>query len=273
MSLIKIIRENKRLIELLYVYEVCKVKSRHSKLLYEYFSRKNKMEATFEIEDLIDLFDYELTDININSWSKLNTNILSRASEEINDKTLMYFEYSQIKEKIAKTDRTQTSKIKVITAIAPTMEPAPQYFEDEYLMDRKVDYYLERAVQYKYIEASRFGTIKDSKAYKYQMRKDFLKNKEEYKAQIKLQEWANIVKYDNPSMDGLIVFEDIIKDQHYLSVNNDYKLYNIETKEEFSTSARDTAIKMNKFIAEGGEWDIVDTGKFLKACSKWYTRG
>lgn len=272
-SIIKVMRENKELFEQFYKYEKYGLRGKYSRILYDIFSKKDRMVETYDIDDFIAMVDFDLEELQINTWSRLSSNILKRAANEINEKSNLYFEYENVKDKLASTNRTQTMKVKIVAQTAPEAEFPETYYDDDFLMDRKITYYMERDVNTKYTAASRFGTIKDEDSYKFSVRKDLKKNKDEYEARVLLQEWINLVKYNNSDHHGLVVLTDFTADNHFITVNNNYKLYDIEKKQELTTSARDTRLKINEFMEKHGDYDIVETEKFLKDCSISYTKG
>lgn len=270
-NLIKILRENKRLFEMFYRFAKYELKSKYSKIMYDRFSQKERMVEEFEIDEFVSIIDFGLTYKSMD-WARLNSNILKRASKEINDKTNLYFNYEQIKEKV--NGRMQTTKIKVSTTLAPEVEDPDMYFDNDFLMERKIAYYIERDIKHKFEQATRFKsqTVNNKDAYLDKMRRKAMESKEEYKAQVLLQEWLNNIKYLNYNHDGLVVLHDYSDDHKHITVNNNFRLYDITKRIELSSSARDTRNKIQAFM-EYGDYDIVETGEYLKNCSISYTQG
>lgn len=263
-TLVKILRENKDQFLKLYTYDRYGLKSKYSVLIYDELSRKakgsNTVAANYTIDQFKGIVDFDLVETNnFESWTKINSNILSRAAKEINDKSNMYLAYDKMKEKISDTNRVQTIGIRFETSLAPELEATPTYFTDDVLMERKIEYYKEKEVDRKVRELRKFGTLKpeDEENYKFKERQNLVKNHPEYEAQAKLQEWVNWVKYNNPGEHGLVCL--VSYEAHdYVTVNSDYKLMNVETNKILSTGARDTFIKVQKHIEDDGDYGLVD---------------
>lgn len=273
-SLIKILREDKKLFEKFYRYEKYSLRSKYSRIIYDHFMKLGKPSIEYDIDEFIDIIDFELDELQIDSWSRLSTNVLKRAAKELHEKSNMYFDYANVKDKISDTNRTQTTKIKFSTRFAPEMELPGEYFTNDYLMKRKIAYYVERDLNNRVEAQLRFkAKIEDLEAYKYTVRKELEKNSEEYESKVLLQEWINVVKYDSAATDGLVVLRDFTDDHHYITINNNFKLYDIEKKTELSTTAKETRVKVNNFLINHGGTDIIETTEFLKNCSISHVKG
>jgi len=273
--LVKILRDDKKLIELLYKFAKYELRSKYSKLLYEMFGKKDKTSMKISVEDLIDELDYDLVENKNKTWSRLNSNILKRAVAELEEKSNLAIDYAKIKAKDEKDGRVKTSMVQLEATAAPEMEEPDVYFTNEFLMPRKIAYYLEREVDKKFESASRFGTIsiRDEEAYKAKTRRELKKFHKEHEAKVLLQEWINLVKYENPEVHGLV---SLVGFQNYdlVTVNNDYVLVDVETKKPLSTNAIDSRDKIKRFLNdEGGSYTIADTDGKIKDCSISYTKG
>jgi len=106
----------------------------------------------------------------------------------------------------------------------------------------------------------------------HKLRTDAERLRDDYQAKVLLQEWLNNIKYNNQDHEGLVILQDYSKDNMFITVNNNYKLYDIEKNVEISTSARDTRIKINAFLKKG-DYNIVETEDYMKNCSISYTQG
>jgi hypothetical protein len=273
--LIKVLREDKQMFELLYKFDKYKLKSKYSKILYEMFGKKDKTSLKISVEDFIDELDYDISENSNKSWTRLNGNILKRAITELEEKSNLSIAYAKLKEKDNKDNRVKTTMVQVEATAAPEMEEPDVYFTNEFLLPRKINYYLEREVDRRYESASRFGTIsiRDEEAYKAKTRRELKKFTKEHEAKVLLQEWINIVKYSHPDVHGLVVLEKF-QDYDYVTVNNNYILVDVETKKPLSTNAIDSREKIKRFINdENGEYTIVETDGKIKDCSISYTKG
>ena len=263
-SLVKILRENKGIFLKLYTHARYDLKSKYSTVLYDILSKKSKGSYTiatvFTIEEFKKLLDFDLVETNnFDSWTKINSNILSRAAKEINEKTNMYLTYTSIKDKTQGDKRTQTNSIKFETSLAPELEATDEYFTDDILMARKIEYYKEKEVDRKVRELKKFRsiTIDDEENYKFKERQKLDKQHQEFEAQAKLQEWVNWVKYNNPTEHGLVCLINY-ESHEYVTINSIYKLMNIETNKILSSNARDTFIKVQNHINNDGDYGLVD---------------
>lgn len=273
-KILKILREKPSLFELLYKFDRYGLKSKYSKIVYERFYKEGRNVETFEIDQFVKAIDFGLQYSSM-EWSRLNSNILKRVSKEINEKTDLYFEVEKVKTTVASTKRLQTTEIKITTSTAPEIDPPKTYYTEEFLMDRKIAYYIERDIKHRFAESSKFKgkeIIKDPEAYMHKLRTDAERLRDDYQAKVLLQEWLNNIKYNNQDHEGLVVLQDYSKDNMFITVNNNYKLYDIEKNIELSTSARDTRIKINAFLKKG-EYNIVETEDYIKNCSISYTQG
>ena len=273
-KILKILREKPSLFELLYKFDRYGLKSKYSKIVYERFYKEGRNVETFEIDQFVKAIDFGLKYSSM-EWSRLNSNILKRVSKEINEKTDLYFEVEKVKTTVASTKRLQTTEIKITTSTAPEIDPPKTYYTEEFLMDRKIAYYIERDIKHRFAESSKFKgkeIIKDPEAYMHKLRTDAERLRDDYQAKVLLQEWLNNIKYNNQDHEGLVVLQDYSKDNMFITVNNNYKLYDIEKNIELSTSARDTRIKINAFLKKG-EYNIVETEDYIKNCSISYTQG
>jgi hypothetical protein len=274
-KIVKVFRDDKKMFELFYRFDKYGLRSKYSKILYEMFGKKPQTSLKVSIEDFIDELEYDITETKNKSWSRLNSNILKRAVGELEDKSNLIVNYAKIKSKDEKDNRVKTSMIQIEASASPEMEEPDIYFTNDFLMPRKIDYYLEREVEKKYNDASRFGTlsVRDEEAYKAKMRRELKKFHKEHEAKVLLQEWINIVKYANPDMHGLVsLFE--FQGYEAVTVNNNYVLVDVETKKPLSTNAIDSREKIKRFINdEDGDYGIVDTDGSIKDCSVSYTKG
>ena len=248
-DIINVLRDNIGLFKQLYKHARFELKSKYSKMIYDYFSDKGGNTAEFTVEEFATLMDFDLVTTEWD-WSRLNSNILKRASKEINDKTDMQFEY--IKTKADKGGRVKTTSIEFNYFLAKD-EPIGQfeYFNDKTLSTRRVDYYIEKHVNDQYKRIIRFkdkDAIANPTAYMDKLRREALRNRPEFEAKIDVQEWSNIIKYENADMDGLVGLVNY-EDRHFVTINNDYKIYDPSTQTELSTSARDTMDKIKIYFA------------------------
>jgi ribosomal protein L15E len=171
----------------------------------------------------------------------------------------MYLTYTTIKDKTHSDKRTQTNSIKFETSLAPELEATDEYFTDEILMSRKIEYYKEKEVDRKVRELKKFRsiTIDDEENYKFKERQKLDKQHQEFEAQAKLQEWVNWVKYNNHTEHGLVCLINY-ESHEYVTINSIYKLMNIETNKILSSNARDTFIKVQNHINNDGDYGLVD---------------
>lgn len=273
--LIKIFREDKKMFDLFYRFTKYNLKSKYSRILYEMFSKKDKSSLKISVDDLTDELDYELSENKQKTWSRLNSNILKRAVAELDLKSNLTLRYDKIKDKDEKDNRVKTSMIKIEAILAPEMEEPDTYFSNEFLLSRKIDYYLEREVERRYSSATRFGTITiyDENAYKAKMRRELRNSTKEYEARVLLQEWINIVKYNHLEIDGLVALENFAG-YEFVTVNNEYILVDVKTRNQLSMNAIDTREKIKRFLNDAnGDYTIVETTGKIKDCSISYTKG
>lgn len=278
-TLIKILREDLGLFEKLYNYDRYDLRSKYSMIIYDAFKHKTKTTGTsltnvLSLDEFVSIVDYDLTTSgSCLNWTKINGNILTRVEKEINDKTNMYFKYSKVKDKLDDGDRTQTHAIKFETTLAPELEATSQYFTNEIVLERKIAYYIERELNRRLKTLKRMSHIKidDMDNYKFAERKKLAKEKGEFEAKVKIQDWVNWVKTINMGYHGLVVLAGY-QNRECVTINNDYKLYDVTTKEILSSSPRDTQIKINSFLEAGGDYGIADV-EYVKTFSISYSKG
>lgn len=270
-SLVKILREHKQLFAQFYRHTAYELRSKYTRIMYDALSAKHTVHLKLEEQTINDLFDYDLFEYEFDSWSKFSSNILKRVAFELNDKSNMQLEFEPIKTKV--NDRKQTIGFK-LTAYNKA-DGLKEYFDNEFLMERKINYYMERDIIRRVDTQKRLqNKIENEELYKNKIRKELNKNREEYAARVSLQEWINLIKYHNADHSGIVVLRDFSKNNHYIAVNNNYKLYDIDKKTELSTSARDTKIKIQKFLEMEGTYEIVEVAvEKLKNCSISFTDG
>lgn len=278
-SLIKVLRENKDQFKKLYTYSKYEIRGKYSILLYDELVSKmhtnRKVQYEYSLDALIDLIDFELTSTsNVESWTKINSNVLSRAAKEINNKSPLHLDYEKVKEKITDINRTQTTGVNFIISQTPDIEAINSYFTDSYLMDKKVLYYMEKVIDRRVKQMNKFKPVSpnEEEDFRFKTRKELQSNRDEFEAQVALQEWVNWVKYNNHDEHGLVSLFDYAK-HNYVTVNSQYKLMDIETNEILSTDAKDTRVKIQKFVNESdGEYGLVDVD-YKKEYSISYTKG
>jgi hypothetical protein len=278
-SLIKVLRENKDQFKKLYTYSKYEIRGKYSILLYDELVSKihtnRKVQFEYSLDALIDLIDFELTSTsNVESWTKINSNVLSRAAKEINNKSPLHLDYEKVKEKITDINRTQTTGVNFIISQTPDIEAISTYFTDSYLMDKKVLYYMEKVIDRRVKQMNKFKPVSpnEEEDFRFKTRKELQANRDEFEAQVALQEWVNWVKYNNHDEHGLVSLFDYAK-HNYVTVNSQYKLMDIETNEILSTDAKDTRVKIQKFVNESdGEYGLVDVD-YKKEYSISYTKG
>jgi len=273
-KIVKILREKKSLFELFYKFDRYGIKSKYSKIIYERFYDRDKTVEVLDIDTLSKEIDFGLKYKSLD-WSRLNSNILKRVVKEITEKTDLYFEYEKVKTVHGDSKRKQTTKVKISTSVAPETDTPKGYFTNEFLMKRKIAYYIERDIKARFAASKKFKVkdiIKNPKAYMYKLRKIAEQNYDEYEARVLIQEWLNNIKYKNSDYEGLVVLENYSKDNQFVTVNNKYKLYDIKKKIEISSSARDSRIKINAFM-QRGSYNIIETEQYIKECSISYTQG
>lgn len=277
-SLVKVMRENKDLFKKFYTHDRYDLRSKYSTLLYDVLASRTKGSSTiaayYTVDELKNILDFELEETsNTESWAKINSNILKRASKEIIEKTNMYFNYEKVKEKVGSTERMQTMSIRFEVSLAPEMEETPSYFTDEFLMTRKTEYYMEKEVNRKVTELKKFNDarIKNEEQYRFIERQKLQKQKDEFEAKVKIQEFINWVKYNNPEEVGLVCFMDY-KKHDYVTVNSEHLLIDVDTREVLSKSACDTYEKIKEFNDCGGEYGLVDA-HHIKEYSISYSKG
>lgn len=273
--IVKIFREDKKMFELFYKFDKYNLRSKYSRILYEMFGKKPRTSLRVSVEDFIDELDYDIAENQNKSWSRLNQNILKRAAKELEEKSNLNFNYNKIKEKDQKDNRIKTAVVQIDATTVPEMDEPDVYFENEFLMERKTNYYVEREVERRYRDASRFGSIsiRDAEAYKAKTRKELMKFVKEYEARVLLQEWINLVKYENPDHNGYVCLVDF-QGHDFVTVNNRYMLVDADNKTQLSNNAIDSREKIKRFLNdEDGEYTLYDPNKTIKDCSISYTKG
>ena len=277
-SLLKILRENKDLFRRLYTHDKYDLRGKYSTILYDNLVKRTRGSAvvsvTLTLDEIIDMVDFDLGETtNTDGWTKINSNILKRASKEINEKSTMYFSYDKIKTKSTDaSSRVQTTAIKFELSLAPEAE-TPEYFSEAELMERKILYKIEMEINRNVAELKKFNDtkIKNEDGYRYTKRQELLKNKPEYRAKVKIQDMVNWVKYNNPGEHGLVCFYNI-QSHGIVAVNSDHKLVDIETKKYLTKNAVETLDVIEPIIVNGGEYGLYDI-EYKKEYSISYSKG
>lgn len=277
-SLLKILRENKDLFRRLYTHDKYDLRGKYSTILYDNLVKRTRgstvVSVTLTLDEIIDMVDFDLGETtNTDCWTKINSNILKRASKEINGKSTMYFSYDKIKSKSTDaSSRVQTTAIKFELSLAPEAE-TPEYFTEAELMERKILYKIEMEINRNVAELKKFNDskIKNEDGYRYTKRQELLKNKPEYRAKVKIQDMVNWVKYNNPGEHGLVCFYNI-QSHGIVAVNSDHKLVDIETKKYLTKNAVETLDVIEPIIVNGGEYGLYDI-EYKKEYSISYSKG
>lgn len=277
-SLLKILRENKDLLRRLYTHDKYDLRGKYSTILYDNLVKRTRgstvVSVTLTLDEIIDMVDFDLGETtNTDGWTKINSNILKRASKEINEKSTMYFSYDKIKSKSTDaSSRVQTTAIKFELSLAPEAE-TPEYFTEAELMERKILYKIEMEINRNVAELKKFNDtkIKNEDGYRYTKRQELLKNKPEYRAKVKIQDMVNWVKYNNPGEHGLVCFYNI-QSHGIVAVNSDHKLVDIETKKYLTKNAVETLDVIEPIIVNGGEYGLYDI-EYKKEYSISYSKG
>lgn len=277
-SLLKILRENKDLFRRLYTHDKYDLRGKYSTILYDNLVKRTRgstvVSVTLTLDEIIDMVDFDLGETtNTDGWTKINSNILKRASKEINEKSTMYFSYDKIKSKSTDaSSRVQTTAIKFELSLAPEAE-TPEYFTEAELMERKILYKIEMEINRNVTELKKFNDtkIKNEDGYRYTKRQELLKNKPEYRAKVKIQDMVNWVKYNNPGEHGLVCFYNI-QSHGIVAVNSDHKLVDIETKKYLTKNAVETLDVIEPIIVNGGEYGLYDI-EYKKEYSISYSKG
>ena len=277
-SLLKILRENKDLFRRLYTHDKYDLRGKYSTILYDNLVKRTRgstvVSVTLTLDEIINMVDFDLGETtNTDCWTKINSNILKRASKEINEKSTMYFSYDKIKSKSTDaSSRVQTTAIKFELSLAPEAE-TPEYFTEAELMERKILYKIEMEINRNVAELKKFNDskIKNEDGYRYTKRQELLKNKPEYRAKVKIQDMVNWVKYNNPGEHGLVCFYNI-QSHGIVAVNSDHKLVDIETKKYLTKNAVETLDIIEPIIVNGGEYGLYDI-EYKKEYSISYSKG
>lgn len=278
-SLIRILRENKDLFKRFYTHDRYDLRGKYSTVLYDTFVKKTRgstvVSVTMTLDDIIEIVDFDLGETsNTGGWTKINSNILKRASKEIIEKTTMYFSYEKIKNKPSDVGaRKQTTAIKFEISLAPEMEETPEYFTEAELMERKIQYKIEMEINRKISELRKFNDvkIKNEEWYRHNARQELLKVKPEYKSKVKIQDLVNWVKYNNPGEHGLVCFYNI-NGHEVVTVNCDHKLVDVETKKYLTKNAIETLDIIEPIIMNGEEYGLYDI-EYKKEYSISYSKG
>lgn len=279
-DILEVLRSNLGLFKQMYKHARYELKSKYTKMIYDYFSNKGGNTATFSVEEFAELMDFDLVTTEWD-WSRLNSNILKRASKEINDKTDMQFEY--IKTKADKGGRVKTTNIEFNYFMAKDeTKELYEYFNEATLTRRRVDYYIEKDITEKFEKVIRFkdkNAIANPTAYMDKLRREAMRHRDEYEAKVDVQEWSNIIKYEHADIDGLVGLVNY-DDRHFVTINNDYKIFDPATETELSTSARDTMNKIREYFnAKEGCGYTINEGyaiyslPILNKCSISYSKG
>jgi len=278
-EILNVLRNDLGIFKQMYKHARYELKSKYTKLIYDYFTSKGGNTATFTVEEFSTLMDYDLVTTEWD-WSRLNSNVLKRASKEINDKTDMEIEY--IKTKTDTGGRVKTTNIEFNYFIAKdeTKENFA-YFKDSDLMIRRVDYYIEKDITEKFQKIIRFqdkNAIANPVAYMDKLRRVAMRDRAEYEAKVEVQEWSNIIKYEHTEKDGLVGLLNY-EDRVFVTINNEYKIYDPETETELSTSAQDTMQKLTEYFDGDNVGYTINEGyatyslPTLSKCSISYSRG
>ena len=277
-SIIKVLRENKDVFKKLYTHDRYNLKSKYSTLLYDVLSKQTKgsniITIDYSLDEFSKIMNFELEETsNFDSWTKINSNILNRASKEINSKSNMYLNYDKKKEKIMESNRIQTSGIRFEVSLAPESEAQDEYFSEDELMEKKISYYIEREITKKIEKLKKFNDlkVKNEDNYRFSERQKLIKRHDEFKSKVKIQELVNWIKYNNSGTHGLVCFLDI-DDNAVVTVNSNHKLLNIENDKLISNDAIETYEILEKFLNNNGLYDLIDVGN-RKTYSISYSKG
>jgi len=269
-SIIQILRDEPTLFELFYRFEKFEIKSKYSRIFYEYFYKMKEDTKHFSITELIEMIDFNLENTEMN-WTRLNNNVIKRVQKEINYKSDLQINCTKLKKIEIENDKEILFK----TKITPLDYQIGYVFHEKDLMERKIDYAIEREIMYKFEQVKRLKTheiIHNPQAYLYTMRIETNKKRSEFEARVSLQEWLNNIKYTNKEHQGLVILSNYSGIHKYVTVNNDFRLYDIISSEVLSSTARDTKIKITEFMKKG-EYDIIETDEYMKNCSISYSIG
>ncbi len=276
--LIKILRDNKNLFKQFYTHCAYDLRSKYTTLLYDAIELKSTNNQNkyveFTFDELVELVDFDLEETsNTQSWTKMNGNILKRAIAEINEKTNINVVCSNLKEKKCETGRKQTSVIKFEVDATNHKTQISEFFNSDFLMQRKIAYYMEREISRKITDLKKFNDLKvrNEENYRFTERQKLSKIKSEFEARVKIQEWVNRIKYNDPINHGLVCFIKY-KNHDYVTVNSDYILMDVETKQLLSSNAVDTYAKIHGFLEKDGDYALVDTDN-KKEYSNSYSKG
>jgi len=278
-EMLNVLSNNLGIFKQLYKHARYELKSKYAKLIYDYFTNKGGNTSTFTVAEFSELMDYDLITTEWD-WSRLNSNILKRASKEINEKTDMRIEY--IKTKTDNGDRIKTTSVEFNYYIAKDEENEEYaYFNELTLKERRVDYYIEKDILEKYDQVLRFkdkNAIANPTAYKEKLRRTAIRDRAEYEAKVDVQEWSNIIKYEHTDKDGLVGLLNY-DGLTFVTINNDYKIFDPSTGVEHSTSARDTMQKLTEYFDGDNVGYTIHEGYMdyavpnINKCSISYSKG
>lgn len=278
-DIITVLQEHKYLYNLFYKHAKYELKSRYAMLIYDFFLNKESNKFITNVEEFAALMDYDLTTTEWD-WSRLNSNILKRGIKEINSKTDLQITYAKVK--TGAGGRIQTTQIEFEYYQAKDEMDGEifEYFTHTLLNARKVDYYIEKEIKDRYTTLQRFkdkSAIANPEAYMAKMRRDALKERDEFEAKILVQEWSNVIKYEHTAEDGfvgMINYMDNDTMHDFVTINNDYRIYDPFNSQELSTSARDTLQKINEYFAGGEDTAYtIHPMPNVKNCSISYSKG
>ena len=279
-DLIKVLQDNTHLFNILYKQAKYELKSKYSIILYDYFLNKGDNKLILGIDEVIELIDYDLTVTTDWDWSRLNSNVLKRAIKEINNKTDLHIVYDKVKTSAGGRKQTTQIEFEYYQAKDDAEDEIFEYFSQSVLSIRRLDYYIEKHVHDVLATMTRFkdaNAIKNPEAYMAKIRREALRDRDEFEAKIRVQEWSNVIKYEHTAEDGLVGLIDYTTDDgvvhDFVTVNNDYKLYDPQSKVELSTSARDTYSRIEDYFQGGNKGYTIYSMPHIKNCSISYSKG
>lgn len=259
-TFVRILRENKDLFKQMYNHARFNLKNKYSTILFDTFVDRATPEAPtlikLSIDELIGIVDIDLEEnTNFESWSKISTNIVTRAVKDIIKKTSMGLKYRQVKDSISNTNRLTVVGVEFEVSVATENDEIRGFFREEFLLDRQIEYYIEKEVNKNLSKLKNFKDIKSEENYRFVERKKHQKNREEFKAKVLIQRLVNWIKYNNPSIQGLVCLSDY-EGHNLVAVYSDHTLVDVDTQEVLSMNALDTYEKINSFLEAHGEYDF-----------------
>jgi plasmid replication initiation protein len=277
-ELVLILLENKEIFSHLYMHARYDLRGKYATIIYDTITDQVTSSRTasrvFNLHEFVALVDFDLTSLNnINTWTKLNGNVLNRAVQEINTKTNLTLNYSKVKTRQGENSRTQTNAIHFDITLTPEIDSTSAYFTNEFLMERKVNYYIEREINRKIAHLTKLNehVIKNEAAFRFKERQRLLNVREEFQARVQIQDYVNWAKYSFPGEIGLVIFKNL--DKHKITcVTSDYKLINFETRQPICATATATHTKLTEFLAAGGHYALLDVEN-KKEYSISYSKG